>query len=260
MSAALKSLIRRGLPTGLRPHRILSGSLRGVRMVTSWHDYPAGITGRTERPLLEWFDENAKPGETWLDVGAHYGYTAIALSRRVGQAGRVFAFEPIVSTAGCVAQTRVLNGLSQLTIVPIGLGTPDTLACLRLPLERGMADLTLDVDAEVWEEPLQIARFDWLWPFLNGGVDAIDGAKIDVQGMEIDVLKGMRDLLRRQQPKLVVEFHRGVDRLAVLELLREAGYPTNPYAIEQKRDATQDDLQDNCSYAFVADRASARRV
>ena len=78
MSAALKSLIRRGLPTGLRPHRILSGSLRGVRMVTSWHDYPAGITGRTERPLLEWFDENAKPGETWLDVGAHYGYTAIA--------------------------------------------------------------------------------------------------------------------------------------------------------------------------------------
>src|SRR2546421_957839 len=103
-------------------------------MVVSWHDYPAGITGRTERALLAWFRENVNKNETWLDVGAHYGYTAIALSRLVGDNGRVFAFEPVVATAGCIAQTRNLNRLSQLTVVPFGLGAPDTLTVLKLPL------------------------------------------------------------------------------------------------------------------------------
>ena len=38
-------------------------------------------------------------------MGAHYGYTALALSRLVGEEGRVFAFEPVPETAGCLAAT-----------------------------------------------------------------------------------------------------------------------------------------------------------
>ena len=68
--------------------------------MTSWHDYPAAILGRTEGALLAYFAKHASSGETWLDVGAHYGYTAIALSKLVGGNGRVFAFEPMLNTAG----------------------------------------------------------------------------------------------------------------------------------------------------------------
>src|SRR6267378_2914827 len=110
---SLKEHVRRLLPKSVRPHRILAGRLRGFRIVTSWYDYPAAILGKTERALLDWFEENVHIGETWLDVGAHYGYTALALSRLVGPAGRVFAFEPMITTAGCVARTRELNRLRQ---------------------------------------------------------------------------------------------------------------------------------------------------
>src|ERR1700730_1047474 len=233
----------------VKPHRIFAGPLRGARIVTSWHDYPASIMGRTERNLLDWFQHNVKPGETWLDVGAHYGYTAIALSQLVGPSGRVFAFEPVVSTAGCVAQTRSLNGLTQATVVPCGLGAPESLAYLKLPLERGMADRTLSSDAERWGEPIQIARLDWLWPLLNGGIDAVDGVKIDVQGMEIEALRGMEGSLRHQHPKLVLELHAGVDRSTVLDLLARAGYQARGCAIEPQRGA---DLKDHQSYSFVA--------
>src|SRR2546427_6871891 len=109
----LKEWLRRVMPRTVRPHRILAGRLRGFRIVTSWHDYPAAILGTTERALLEWFEHNVQPGETWLDVGAHYGYTALALGRLVGPVGRVFAFEPMVSTAGHLGRTRSLNLLSQ---------------------------------------------------------------------------------------------------------------------------------------------------
>ena len=76
----------------LARHRILGGPLRGSAIVTSWHDYPAAILGKTELALLKWFGKNVGEGETWLDIGAHYGYISIALCKLVGSAGRVYAF------------------------------------------------------------------------------------------------------------------------------------------------------------------------
>src|SRR5580704_13820043 len=108
----IKEAARCLVSTQLRDHAIHTGFLNGAKIHTSWHDYPGAILGTTERSLLRWLAANVQPGETWLDVGAHYGYTAVALSRLVGESGRVFAFEPMTSTAGCIARTRSINGLS----------------------------------------------------------------------------------------------------------------------------------------------------
>jgi len=235
------------------PHRILAGPLRGRRIVTSWHDYPAAITGRTELQLLAWFKTSARTGQTWLDVGGHYGYTSLALADCVGPTGRVFTFEPVIASAGCIAQTRLVNRLDQITVVPIGLGSPDSLDVKRLPITRGMADLTLGDQADsFWRETIQVARFDWLWPRLNAGNPIVHGVKIDVQGMEVDVLDGMRGLLREQRPALVVELHRGVDRTHFLEILVAAGYSPEATPIDEAPNERPATLADDRSYAFVA--------
>jgi FkbM family methyltransferase len=249
----MNRVIRSLLPKAIKPHRVMGGPLNGALMVTSWHDYPAGITGRTERRLLAWFQANAAPGQTWVDVGAHYGYTAIALSRCVGPTGRVFAFEPVIASAGCVAQARALNGLEQLTVMPLGLGPSDTIASLRLHTTRGMADRTIDASDGHWTETIQVARFDWLWPLINDGNDVIHGIKIDVQGMELDVLLGMRETLRRCRPKLIIEFHRGVDRAVAFDLLSAAGYSIDPVPIETSAasGSSTREILDDCSYEFV---------
>jgi hypothetical protein len=143
MNKRLKGAIRGILPQSLSPHRIIGGPLRGSTIVTSWHDYPAAILGRTEGALLDFFSKNVLAGETWLDVGAHYGYTAMALCKLVGARGRVFAFEPMLNTAGCIARTRFLNDLVHLTIIPMGLGNGQELAVNSLYSVRGMIDSTL---------------------------------------------------------------------------------------------------------------------
>ena len=242
--------LRALMPRRIRPRRILAGPLRGMWMVTSWHDYPAGLTGRTERPLLDWFATHVRTGDTWLDVGAHYGYTAFALGRLVGSTGRVFTFEPVAATAGCVDQARALNKLRQVTVLPFGLGAGESLEVRRLATIRGMADSTVSRDDGRWCVTVPIARFDWLWPLVNGADGKIHGVKIDVQGMELETLEGMRGALQRWRPRVVVELHAGVSRERVLGLLRDLGYSTDAVPVEPARGERTPLFLDNRSYIF----------
>jgi FkbM family methyltransferase len=251
MNRQLKECLRSMLPRSVARRRILAGPLRGQALVTSWHDYPAAILGRTERPLLDWFEKNVKTGETWLDVGAHYGYTAIALARLVGTGGRVYAFEPVVASAGCISQAGSLNGLRQLTVVPVALGDCGELSVDRLPAVRGMVDTTAAGGSD--EEPFLVASLDWLWPRIGGG--KIDGVKIDVQGMEIEVLRGMAGILRESRPKLAIELHRGVPRGDFLAVLARMGYSAPGSPIEPLAGESAPRYADDRSYAFVAEAA-----
>jgi FkbM family methyltransferase len=252
MNTQKKSLFRALLPRKIKRHSILAGSLRGNCILTSWYDYPAAILGRTERPLIDWFQRNVQAGQTWLDVGAHYGYTAIALSRLVGPSGRVFAFEPMIGTAGYVTQTRQLNNFPQLTVLPFGLAAPETLEMKQLSVTRGMVDSTLTSDEgrTKWQETIMVARFDWLWQRICSGREQIDGIKIDVQGMEIEVLTGMIVTLRSQHPKLVVELHRGVDREKFFHVIESAGYTHNAIPIEPVEGELSPRYIDDHSYFF----------
>src|SRR5438876_3390338 len=244
-----KTQLRRLMPRAVRPHRILSGRLRGRWIVTSWHDYPAAILGRTERALLDWFEGHVKPGQTWLDVGAHYGYTAIALSRLVGPRGRVFAFEPMLATAGHLARTRALNDVRQLTVIPCGLGAPEYVSLMRLATVRGMVDGTVAGDGAAVETFL-VARLDWLWPLICAGDRRIHGVKVDVQGMEVEALRGMMALVQEFLPELVIEVHAGVDRGELSELLEGVRYSTEGACVESGPAGASSSYLDDHSYHF----------
>jgi FkbM family methyltransferase len=248
MNKTLKAQVRHLLPRAIKRHHILAGPLQGASLYTSWHDYPGAILGTTEKPLLAWFERHVSTGETWIDAGAHYGYTALALCRRVGPAGRVFAFEPVLSTAGCVARTRQLNDLRQLQIVPVGLAASHSLETRLLPVTRGMADST--IARGVWEERISVGSFDNLWTLLCERNPAIHGVKIDVQGMELAVIEGMRGALTRQRPKLIIEFHTGVDRRAILNLLGACGYGVEGEPIDPVESGAAAPYEDDKSYVF----------
>ncbi len=253
MNPALKKTVRQFLPRTLKPHHIRAGPLQRYQIVTSWHDYPAAILGTTERPLLEWFAGQAHVGETWLDIGAHYGYTALALARLVGAKGRVFAFEPMLTSAGCIARTRELNQMAQLTILPLALGNPKGFELEHLPIVRGMVDSTLtrNGNGHSWSESLLVVSLDEVWKSICGANARIDGVKVDVQGMELNVLRGMQTLLKTHQPKLVVEVHSGVSRTELVSLVSELGYTRPAIPIEPIEGETSAQFVDDRSYAFL---------
>lgn len=245
LALKLKHSIRSFLPRAIRAHRILRGPLTGKIIVTSLHDYPGAILGWTEKPLLEWFSHNVNAGETWLDVGAHYGYTAMALTELVGSSGRVCAFEPSLTTAGHLNRTRTLNRLNQLSVIPLGLSDSSELHVTSVPIDRGMANHSFG--GADWEQIYTIS-FDSLRAALCP--HRIDGVKIDVQGMELSVLVGMRWSLSTDHPKVIVEFHAQVDRQPILDVLGKAGYRLPGEPIEPGRQRTEGSYYDDRSYFF----------
>jgi FkbM family methyltransferase len=195
-------------------------------------------------------------GETWLDVGAHYGYTAIALCRLVGRSGRVFAFEPMLATAGCLFKTGFLNRFSQMTVVPMALGNCTDRTVDSLPALRGMLGGVFEghsFSATDFRYQFLSSSLDWLWPRISGSNSKIDGIKIDVQGTEILVLEGMTSLLRTYHPMLMVEIHRGVSRPKLLSVLASMGYSKPGVAVEPIPGESAPVYADDHTYLFTAD-------
>jgi FkbM family methyltransferase len=248
----VKSLVRALLPRRHVAHRIMSGPLTGMRIVTSWHDYPAAIMGYTERKLTDWLLANAQPGETWLDVGANCGYTSLALSQAVGQSGRVFAFEPALATAACLERTARANRLGQLVALPFALSDAPEPVVSRFATERGMIDSQLPADGPLEMTSIVIVGLDAIWDGIAGGDQVVHGIKMDVQGMELDALSGMRNTLSRYRPKIVLEIHRDVSRSDILALLESCGYMVDDNEPIDETLGAFADPESNASFVFLA--------
>jgi FkbM family methyltransferase len=218
------------LPRTVRRHRIWGGPLKGRYLYASWKNYPRAILGRAEPELIDWLWSNATAGEVWLDIGAHYGYTALAMAQKVGSTGRVFAFEPVMTTAGYLSATATANSLGQLTVIPFALGNASDLTLEATASRfRGMAQMKHPTKDG---EPLLTIALDQLWPRVCDEGIVVAGVKIDVQGMEAEVLEGMAELLRRDRPKLVVEYHAYADLDRFLASISAAGYSTRGQPLE----------------------------
>jgi len=247
--------LRKLLPKRVSRHRILLGPLRGMRIYGSWYNYPRAILGSAEKELLAWFSRNVEAGETWIDVGAHYGYTSLALCKQVGESGRVFACEPALGTAGCLALTREANGLKQMVVAPFGLGDVPALS-FQGALEEYLGMARIDPDAAAKRaaaergHPAYVVALDWAWPILCRGDDRVSGVKIDVQGDEAAVLRGMQKTLRAQRPKLVVEYHGNADLDEVLKALESAGYSRRGRDIDSGATRDTDRLVHGHNYHF----------
>lgn len=247
----LRETIRSLLPGSPKKHTIKSGPLAGKKIVTSWHDYPAAILGYAESALVEWLLENVQPGETWLDVGAHYGYTSLAMCERVGSHGRVFAFEPCISTAVCLEQTRSLNGHDEWKIVPLALSDDEGITLRYSPTTRGMVDQQAGVQGADGVKGFLAVALDSIWESLSMNNPIIDGVKVDVQGMELETLRGMRGALTSHRPKLILEVHRDVSRPEILEVLSGCDYRVKPIPIEKAIATDFFDPMSNYSFLFL---------
>jgi FkbM family methyltransferase len=165
------------------------------------------------------FTQFLNPGMTVVDVGAHIGTHTVYFAQTVGSTGRVVAAEPQRFIHQILCANIALNGLTNVVAYHAALGDQDgiiTVPLLDYAAENNFGGLELGKTVE--GEPVAMATLDGL------ALPQCHFVKIDVEGMEAEVLQGARATLAQHQPLLYVENDRRDKSAALIALLFELGY------------------------------------
>jgi FkbM family methyltransferase len=187
-----------------------------------------------EPMTVRWIQSELRSGDVLYDVGANVGpYSLIAAKVGAG-AAKVYAFEPSFVNFHQLCRNILLNGCEGCVVpLPIPVCERTRLDLFHYhSLEAGGAlhsfSRAIDYKAESFEP---LATFVSLGISLDDlvripGVARPTLMKIDVDGLEIDVLRGGSDVLRDEGLRsLVIEINEDLeeDASAILRLLHEAG-------------------------------------
>ncbi len=150
----------------------------------------AGCMGVADRKLLE---AQIKPGMTIVDIGANQGLYTLLFSRLTGEHGKVLAFEPDDLLHAALQGNLVSNHADNVRPFHVALGSRrDTMTLYRSLLNSGDNRLATNSATAGPRESVQV-RIERLDQVLAG--QRIDFVKMDVQGWEMEVLRGMQGLL-----------------------------------------------------------------
>jgi len=234
-SAQLRSRALRGL-TRLRrsPHLVrgeltISGGitvgmrLRG-RYVPCTHPQAYELVrGSVEPDVQEALRRTIASGAVIWDVGANIGFISLVAARLAGPEGRVYAIEPAPDNAAAVREHAAINDLGGvIDVVEAAAGDSAGPAEFLLVSEPSWSHLAERGHHRLTESAVEVkvVRLDTL-------VDADQIAppsvvKIDVEGSEGAVLRGMEQTIATHRPAIICELHKTNDE--VMDLLEGAGY------------------------------------
>jgi FkbM family methyltransferase len=171
---------------------------------------------RAELQTRRWFVNNVRADWVVLDVGANVGVYSI-LAGRLASQGQVFAFEP-TSTAAMCSENLSANGVANVSVV-----------------RRAVSDMTgerFDKVYRVWGQSPDEEVFDFvsLDDFCAAeSLERVDLIKVDVDGYELETIRGAQQTLKRFRPALIVEINhalqtRGVNPTDLFQFLAVLGY------------------------------------
>ena len=232
-----------------RPTEISRQGLRFDVDPKSYIDRTLYYLGVWEGYTTTFVESCLRPGMVVIDAGANIGWYTLAMARVVGPSGRVYSFEPAEEELTRLRSNVRLNRFENVRIKPLALAEAEGWATLSDTLDAGTTYVgggkrriaTTSLDRLVAEE----------------GLERIDFIKMDVEGSELHVLRGAREVLRRFHPMLMVELEpvplsrMGTDPQTVIAFLRSEGYELKEL-VRGRLEPLRDDMLPRNAFAVPA--------
>mgnify|MGYP006425957123 CR=1 FL=1 len=144
--------------------------------------------------------------KTFLDIGANHGYYSLKIASAFPN-GRVYSFEPFSYNLEILNKNITLNSLENITVVNNVVSNIENKVKVYFSGKENSGETTavrIEADQKIssYEEVESIVLDSWL---MKENLKKIDLVKIDVEGFELNVLKGMKKILLRDKPFVFVE-------------------------------------------------------
>lgn len=194
------------------------------RMLYLRHDR---FIGRSLAVYGEWselecalFAQVLGPGQVAVEVGANIGVHTLHLAKLVGPQGMVLAFEPQRVLFYLLCANLALN--EQFHVRAYGLAVGDSVGLAKVPpvnygRDGNFGGVSLST-ADAAGEDVQLVTLD------RFTLPSLQLLKIDVEGMEREVLLGARETIARHRPLIYVENDRQEKSPQLIGLLQQLGY------------------------------------
>jgi FkbM family methyltransferase len=207
--------------------------VEGGLIYLNLHEHPMMVQmamGTYEPAKYAMIRRHLRAGMTFIDAGANRGYFTLQAAKLVGGTGRVVAIEPAPENYSYLQRSIELNGYTHTRVLPIALGDHDGTASLQI-LGRSTEHTLAQLDPKYKDLPkvtVPIKTLDSVVAQENLG--RVDMVKIDVQEVELEVLRGAVQTLRAN-PQLVMFLDlpkRTEMRRAIAEFLAPYGFTYFP--------------------------------
>jgi FkbM family methyltransferase len=163
-----------------------------------------------ENSEIDFLNAFLSAGDCFIDIGANVGLFSLYASKKVGSAGSVISFEPSRITYDRLLENLELNGITNVRPFKLGLSDRDELLELNVSADGHDAWNTFvksDENKFSSKEAVQVKPFDSFSEEYSINSGDISLIKLDVEGFEINVLKGALNLLSKENaPVFMVEF------------------------------------------------------
>ncbi|MFJ9532144.1 FkbM family methyltransferase [Herbaspirillum sp. NPDC101396] len=194
---------------------------------SKWYFFRQIRTGRFKSDEAEWgrLSDWLKPGDWCIDVGANVGRYSLKMSRLVGPSGQVIAFEPLTHTFDLLTHFVEKSGYRNITMLNAAATEQSCLihiAADPFPVnpnyifDTNTGSRISNADNEAGDSKLGLSIDSLKLPH------RIALIKMDVEGHELAVCKGMTELIQRDHPVLIVEVQHATT--GVPEFLAQFGY------------------------------------
>lgn len=215
---------------------VVQCSVRGLairlRSANSWERFRIETYESKEPETLDWIDEHFAAGDTLYDVGANVGVYSVYAALKNPQ-GRVFAFEPSAHNCAALLENAQLNGLTNLAACCFPLSAGRTFGWFHLStIMAGSSMHAFDREdlmngfgeSSVMAQGGVSTSLDEL---LSEGFPPPSLIKIDVDGLEPDILRGARGTLQGPSLRSVlveINWQGDTPTRETVELVEAAGF------------------------------------
>ncbi len=163
----------------------------------SWYVGDDGEDGWLWPEMKFMKDHLCREGDVILECGGHHGLTACILSDWIGRSGKIYSFEPNPDNRTIHQKNQEINALTNVKLLPNAVGASQG----KLLISNSSSNSYILKGKETQGIEVEVVTVD---SFANLNPTIL---KIDVEGFEIEVLKGAQKLIKEKLPKLAIEVH-----------------------------------------------------